>query len=56
MHNKTGLTQKFIFATDSLIKKEKICESVAYLFFLYKAFKKSFANKLCHFDSPPKLA
>jgi len=29
--------QKFIFATDSLIIKDKICESVAHLYFLRKS-------------------
>ena len=33
-----GLTQRFIFATDSLIKNEKICESVAYCGFLRKSY------------------
>ena len=38
-HTNLGLTQRFIFATDSLIKNEKICESVAYCGFLRKSYR-----------------
>jgi len=38
-----GLTQKFIFATDSLIIKDKICESVAHLYFFCKSYVVNFA-------------
>src|SRR3989337_828190 len=34
----TGLTQQFIFSPDSLIIKEKICESVAYCSSLLKSY------------------